>query len=409
MENTEQLQTPALNSLQVPVKQTRVLLWSPTGSCEGRYGGPCTYSARLYAAAPREAAHVTLAHGVQDHPGWPRNDRQEFISEITPNGGRLRQALFVHRAIRWIRSEHRQFDIFHGITAFHFSLAPAIEAKRRGLPAVIFLANSGVELSTKGVLHRLSGAAHRRRRWIRDMDAVVCLSREIEHEVRSLGVRDSAVVRIPNQCDVTRFTPAIDAKDRSRCRLESGWADRWTVLLVGELVPRKRPHLVIEAVRKMLDRGLDVQAALVGPFNDARYASILKHQVEYLGMQGRVFFDTNHPKVELAYRGADAYCLPSLNEGMPGSVIEASASGLPVIVSEFSSAHDCVQDGKTGSVLQDGPDVSARIADELIALHQSSGLWSDRSKAGCEFAVRNFSSEATWSAHQQLFRRITGS
>jgi glycosyltransferase involved in cell wall biosynthesis len=391
-----------------PVDPLRVLLWSPTGSCEGRYGGPCTYSARLYAAAPPSAAHVTLAHGVRDHPLWPRNDRQEFVSEILPRGGRLRQALFIRRAASWIRREHRNFDIFHGITAFHFSLAPAIEAKRRGLPVAIVLANSSVELSTKGLAHALTGVARRRRRWIRDMDAVICLSREIEEEVRLLGVREAAIARIPNQCDIARFRPAVDATERTRCRIESGWPDRFTVLLVGELVPRKRPHLVIEALRLLVDRGIDAQVALVGPFNDARYATVLKDQAMQLGVQGRVIFEPDYRKVEFAYRAADAFCLPSQNEGMPGSVIEASASGLPVVVCDFSSAYDCVRDGLTGTVLRDGPNISQRIAQELCFLRENPTESAERSLAGRKLAETTFSSVATWSAHQALFARIIG-
>lgn len=385
---------------------TKVLLWSPTGSCEGRYGGPCTYSARLYAASSRDNHCVTLAHGVKDHPIWPLFREQQLVYPLLPRPNRLKQMMFIQRATQWIDQRYRDFDIIHAVTAFHFSLAPAVAAKRRGLPAVVVIANSGVELSDKGLLHQISGLARTRRRWICDMDAVICLSSDIVNEVRALGVPETAIQQIPNQCDVLRFRPSASECETSEARIALGWPNRWTALLVGELVPRKRPHLVIEAIHQMTKLGLDVQAALVGPFNDLAYASNLMDMAKQLNIQERVIFDTNNRQVELAYRGSNAFCLPSLNEGMPGSLIEAAASGLPAVVTNFSGAKECVQEARTGFILAEGDRLAERIADVFRTIHDSPELARNYGRAARSHAVCCFSSDATWAAHESLFNRL---
>ena len=367
----------------------RVLLWSPPGSGEGRYGGVRTYSARLYAAAPSGTVRVTLAHGAGDQPAWPRYERQHLVSPLFPRSTLLRRALFGVRGAAWIRAHRDEFDVFHGMTAFHSTIQPALAAKRAGIPTVVFIANSGSEISPSGSLHRILGSARRRAEALRSVDAIVSMSREIGDELRALGVREEAIVRIPNQCDVRRFQPCQTSAERSQARHRLGWKDRWTIVMVGELVPRKRPHLLIEALGELVARGIDAQLALVGPLNDPAYAVQLRGMAERPELRDRVIFELDNKIVDVVYRGSDAFCLPSMNEGMPASLIEAAASGLPCLASRFSSAAECIVEGASGHVLDEGPDLAARIADHLRRFHD------DREHAARFGAHRT---RTTWSA-----------
>lgn len=384
----------------------RILLWSPPGSGEGRYGGVRTYSARLYAAAPTATTRVTLAHGATDQPAWPRFDSQHLISPLFPKPSLLRRAIFSRVGGSWIRAHRNQFDLFHGMTAFHSTIDPAVAAKRAGLPAVVFIANSGPEIVPQGKLHALLGSARRRAAALRAMDAVVSMSREIGDELRAIGVRDEAIVRIPNQCDVQRFRPNADDSERSEARRVLGWPDRWTMVMVGELVPRKRPHLLIEALGHLVKHGIDAQVALVGPFNDPAYADRLRSMAAEPSLNGRVLFEPANKTVDVVYRGSDAFCLPSTNEGMPASLIEAAASGLPCLASRFSSAAECIVEGKSGFVIDESPDLAKEIAERFRGYHDDRAMAARHAEAGRAHVVRNFSREATWSAHESLFRRL---
>ena len=385
----------------------RVLLWSPPGSGEGRYGGVRTYSARLYAAAPADSVRVTLAHGAADQPKWPRFASQHLISPLFPSATLFRRASFGRRGAAWIRAHSRDFDVFHGMTAFHSTIEPALAAKRVGLPAVVFIANSGPEIAPEGLLHRMLGSGRRRGEALRSMDAIISMSREIGAELRSIGVREDAIVRIPNQTDVRRFRPCSGPGERAESRRLLGWADRWTILLVGELVPRKRPHLLIEALEMLVQRGINAQLALVGPFNDPAYASRLRAMADVPAVRGRVLFELDNRTVDIVYRGSDVFCLPSINEGMPASLVEAAASGLPCLASRFSSAAECIIEGQTGRVLDEAPDLAAQIAECLRSYHDNQTLAELHGKAGRSHAVLNFSADATWAAHERLFRRLT--
>lgn len=384
----------------------RVLLWSPSGSGEGRYGGVRTYSGRLYAAAPEDRVRVSLAHGAADQPEWRRFEAQHLVSPLLPDPTLRKRLMFAWRGASWIRAHHREFDLFHGMTAFQFTIGPALAAKRVGLPAVVFIANSGPEIMPVGTLHRLLGTGRRRAAALRSLDAVVSMSREIGEELRALGVREEAIVRIPNQCDVRRFRPSVSPAETSEARRTLGWPDRWTTAMVGELVPRKRPHLLIEALADLTKRGIDAQVVLVGPFNDATYGERLRAMAEEPDVRGRVIFETDNKTIDVVYRGSDAFCLPSSNEGMPASLIEAASSGLPCLATRFSSATECILDGESGFVLDEGPDLAMRIAERLRAYHDDTRLRMRHGARGRAHIEAGFSNEATWAAHERLFRRL---
>jgi glycosyltransferase involved in cell wall biosynthesis len=156
----------------------------------------------------------------------------------------------------------------------------------------------------------------------------------------------------------------------------------------------------------MTQLGLDVQAALVGPFNDLAYAAQLRDMAAQLNIQERIIFDTDNRQVELAYRGSNIFCLPSLNEGMPGSLIEAAASGLPAVVTTFSGAKECVHEAQTGFIITEGNRLAERIADIFCTIHHDPELARTYGRAARSHAVSLFSSDATWAAHENLFNRI---
>jgi len=154
-----------------------------------------------------------------------------------------------------------------------------------------------------------------RRVWSR-AGAVVAVSSEL----KTLALRTSPdldVQVIPNAVDTRLFSPGPAP-------------DSFTVLFVGRLVPRKRVMDALEGFRRLLAEIPSARLVIVG---DGPDAAPLRARCESEGLGRSVVFRGNvaHEDLPNLYRDASVCLVPSEREGMPNVLLEAMASGLPVV------------------------------------------------------------------------------
>jgi len=117
------------------------------------------------------------------------------------------------------------------------------------------------------------------------------------------------------------------------------------LLAVGRLVGQKGIDVLLDALARPGLEGAELD--LVG---DGEWRVVLEAQAVRLGLTARVRFRGWLDRTELAevYRETDLFVLASRDEGMPNVVLEAMASGLPVVSTAVAGARDLVVDGETG-------------------------------------------------------------
>ena len=177
-----------------------------------------------------------------------------------------------------------------------------------------------------------------RRVWRRADTTIAKSQREIEM-IHSAD-RHADCLLIPNGVDIERFEPVHAVPDDGPLRL----------LCVGRLIERKGQHHLIDAVKQLVDEGVDVKLDLVGT-GDAREAN--EAQAARLGLTDRVHFLGYVPREEIAhhYAAAHVFVLPSYNEGMSVALLEAMASGLPVVVTPTGGTMELVSSGINGFIV----------------------------------------------------------
>jgi glycosyltransferase involved in cell wall biosynthesis len=378
----------------------RVLLWSPAGSGT-HYHGPGSFAYRLYSAARPGAFEVTLAHGFSQQPEHDLFVRQHLVA---PYDGRPRRMWpFILAGRRWLRDHAGEFDVFHGLNCFHPTVAPAFTAEQLGLPAVVFAMNSRVELSDKPGLKGLMGLPRRRRAMVKQLSGIIAMSDAINEELTGYGVPPEKIARIPMGVDPDRFHPEPDEARRRELRRDAGWPDRPTFIFVGAVNRRKRPHLMLEAVALLAQRGVDCQLALAGPAGDEEYVAEMKARAEALGVTPRIIWHGFTEDVAPLLRASDVFGLVSGREGMSAAVVEAMSSGLPAIVTDISGMRDLIDDGVQGRIVDPSPERVADALGEYIGDPQ-------RARAAGEAARRrveqHYSVGAVVGMYEQLFRRV---
>ena len=123
------------------------------------------------------------------------------------------------------------------------------------------------------------------------------------------------------------FDPNVREEVRSRLQVEK---NEIVILMVARKTPMKNPFFAVDTMKYLQEQGLNIRCWWIGtgPL-DAKVE-------EYAGQQGVkdiIRFLGNRTDVEKFYQGADVFFLPSHFEGLPISLLEAQASGLPCVVS----------------------------------------------------------------------------
>jgi glycosyltransferase involved in cell wall biosynthesis len=183
-------------------------------------------------------------------------------------------------------------------------------------------------------------------RWIAVSEQV---GKECQQE---LGLEPRRVVVVPNGIDTHRFRPDTIARQQSRARL--GIADDVPLLIAtGRLEYEKGFHITIHALQRIRKRYPKAQLIIAGD-------GVSRPMLERLAEQtapGAVHFTGHVPNEDLPalLAAADVYLMPTLrNEGMPMTIIEALAVGLPVIASRVGGVPSTITDGETGLLIPVG-------------------------------------------------------
>ncbi|NTW14904.1 MAG: glycosyltransferase family 4 protein [Candidatus Moranbacteria bacterium] len=163
---------------------------------------------------------------------------------------------------------------------------------------------------------------------------------------------------IPNGVDTGQFKP------ESRTS-----SDGFRILAVSRLTPRKGIRFLIRAMRPLReaypDRGLELLIAGGGDEEESLKALAVTEGVsDVVRFLGRV----PHDGLPQVYRDSDVFCLPSLNEGMSNTVLEAIASGLPIVATVTGGTEELVRDGENGFfVAMESPEDLAEKLGRLVA------------------------------------------
>lgn len=212
----------------------------------------------------------------------------------------------------------------------------------------------------------------------------VAVSREIANLVNGFLPTAKFTV-IPPGIDTQKFMPS----DQSEARIALGLSRHWRIIgTVGRLVPVKGHKHLIEALRKLPD---DVHAVIVGSGEEANALRLFASQ---LGVENRVHFPGNSWSPERVLPAFDVFCLPSLAEGLPRSILEAQACGLPVVASDVGSIKRAL--APSGSLVAAGN--ASALASKLITVLSARSA-SDETR---KFIVDRYSLKATAAALREL-------
>ena len=223
-------------------------------------------------------------------------------------------------------------------------------------------------------------------------------TRLAERLARDVGFPRSRMLTIRNGVDLDRF--ATSDRAAARQALEVG-RDVIAVGTVGRLVPVKDHPTLLAAFALTLTREPRAMLYLAG---DGPLRASLVAQAAALGIGERVVFLGHRPDVERVLAALDIFVLSSVSEGMSNTILEAMASGLPVVATAVGGADELVVSGRTGLLVP--PADAARFADALTSLAVDSARRAEMGAAARQRAVAEFSLQQMIANYERLYTAL---
>jgi glycosyltransferase involved in cell wall biosynthesis len=231
----------------------------------------------------------------------------------------------------------------------------------------------------------------------KDATLIVTISNYSLEKIQKHYAVDKSKVRVvPNGVDTEKFKPMQDPAPVKR---QFGLSNEPCVLFVGSLIPRKGLPFLVEAAKKIVKENDKTQFLIVGE-GPLRYK--LSVSLETANLSGNFKFLGNLKEDDLsaAYNCADVFVLPSVQEGQGIVLLEAQASGKPVVAFDIGGVNEAVRNGETGFLVKPGSTVE--LGDSVLKLLGDKFLRERMGVNGRKFVTENF----TWDICAQKMLKV---
>ena len=194
--------------------------------------------------------------------------------------------------------------------------------------------------------------------------AVIAVSEKIKIDLVSSGLSSSRIDVIPNAVSTSCSEAEFGSRRRDKRNLLQLAPEDYVVGYLGRLSAEKGLSYLLEAASSLLHAGLRIKLLLVG---DGPERGSLGQLVNKMGLEHAVIFTGFQSDPENWFPVFDAFALPSLTEGTPLALLEAMASGLPVVATAVGGVPKIVTDGVNGLLVP--PGVSGALQEKIRLLH----------------------------------------
>lgn len=297
----------------------------------------------------------------------------------------LRQML---RLFWFIRQQ--RFDVVHAHDVYSNLMAVP--------PA--WLARTGCILSSRRDLGRWSFHTPRNRRILRYCqmlsDHVIANSEGVKrYLIDQDGFNKSKIVVVRNAVDLSRF----DDANLEPAKIESTAASDFLVAVVANMHgPTKGHEYLIQAAEKICPSNPQIRFVLVG---DGELRPKLESEIRARNLEGHFIFLGQRRDIANILKSVQCGLLPSLSEGLPNSVLEYMAAGLPVIATNVGGIPELIEDGSNGLLI--APADAQQLAHAIEYMYRNQSIARQMGNRAKELAGSRFGFERLLSELDSLY------
>lgn len=205
---------------------------------------------------------------------------------------------------------------------------------------------------------------------------------------------------IPNCVDTNIFYPQQQTRKYLRKKMQVD--DKFVWLAVGRLnIPKDYPNM-LEAFKQISYESSKVILLICGQGPEQEY---IEELIERLGLQNKVYLLGVRSDIADIMNIADGFVMSSAWEGMPGVLLEASATGLPIVATNVSGNSEVVLDKKSGFLVEPRNSESLAIAmQDLMSAPQY--VRKEMGNIGRNYVIKNFDFQSVTPEWENLYRNL---
>ncbi len=290
-----------------------------------------------------------------------------------------------------------QPDIVHAFT-LKPALYAALVSRWRRQPTVMSITGVGSFFLGQGLKERLirAGLTTALRLALGSTRQIAIVQNPDDQQLvrRQFAMREDHIVLIPGSgVDLTRFAPAPELAPPPV-----------QIVLAARMLADKGVREFAQAAHILKDRGLNARFVLAGGLDPANRTAISEAELRQWQAQGDVTWLGQVADMAQLYRQSHIACLPSYREGLPKSLLEAAACGLPCVTTDVPGCRDIVVHEKTGLLV---PARDAKnLAEALERLIEHAPERQHFGSAGRQMVERGYSNEAISAAILETYARL---
>lgn len=321
-------------------------------------------SAREIGGGERHLVDLTKSLAARGHsvyvaliPKSPLINELSFLPEHQILEAPLRNSMDLCSAIYLARfARERAVDVIHAHVARDYPLTAFASARAGNVPYVL----------TRHVLFPMKSV---QRLILRRASRIIAVSQAVAATLHKQGLFDSnKIVTIPNGINIERF--AETAKQRTRPLDHHKGATKFIVGMVGHLAPIKGQEDFIRAAAIVAAERSDVDFVIAGEdkTRSGEHRAAIETLIAELKLSERIQLLGWLDDVRGLLGSLDLFVSPSRSEPFGLVIVEAMASGVPVVATISEGAKEIIEDGVTGRVVPlEDPDALAKAIKELLA------------------------------------------
>lgn len=296
-----------------------------------------------------------------------------------------------------------QPDIIH-VHAPNFFTSNAIIASRlRNIPVVASVYRGEIDIIRESVRKPLRNILSILRKFtLNRFDKIIALSYFSKSLALKAGADENKITIIYNSCEEILFSPKDRSSARKKCNLPN---DIKVILFVGNLIKLKGVDTLIKAIKILNCKFPNFFLVIIGQGEEKEN---LESLVREHNLSDKVKFEGWMPQKDLAgyYNAADVFVLPSIVEGHSIALLEAMASGLPIVASNIDGNKESIKDRLNGLLFKSGNEkMLAQCLEDIIT---NSQLQQQMSRINPEIYFQRFSTKAQIENYLSIYASLLG-
>lgn len=231
---------------------------------------------------------------------------------------------------------------------------------------------------------------------------VVAISEAVKNQlIRDFKVAEERVVLIHTGIELDRFLQNISQEEKAKFKHKWNLNESPVVGTIGRLSPVKGQDILLRAAKRLLRDFSDIKVLLVGNGPDE---SRLRELSTTLGLEKNVIFADSFEDTTEVLPAIDIFVLPSIEEGLGLSLIEAMAFGKLCIASRVGGIESLIEDGVTGMLFNTGdPDDLARAIKYMLSNRSKVEVFKDAAR---KKIINNFNIDKMASQIEKMYKEV---